>query len=385
MKIGFVCPYDWSVPGGVQAHIADLALELMERGHEVNVLTPASDTSNLPFWVTAGGEPVAVSYNGSVARLTFGFRPTRRVQAWLKNGKFDVLHIHEPLTPSLSALACWAASGPIVATFHSSMDRSRMLSAGYGLAQTVLEKVTCRIAVSELARNTLVQHVGGDAVLIPNGIHVSNFENVQPLDGKRFDNRIAFLGRFDEPRKGFSILLDACEKLIEEFPDLEIVVAGPGEEEKAKQSLPSVLKSNVRFLGRVSDKEKAAMLRSASVYVAPNTGGESFGIVLLEAMACKTPVIASDLPAFNRVLNYGVAGMPFENQNSDDLARALREVLSNAKLREKMAVAGFDRVQLFDWNKVAADLLDVYETATATGIRVRENLRAQLLGRLSRR
>jgi phosphatidyl-myo-inositol alpha-mannosyltransferase len=385
MRIGFVCPYDWSVPGGVQAHIADLAIEMMNRGHEVNVLTPASDTTNLPEWVTAGGGPVAISYNGSVARLTFGFRPTRKVQAWLKNGKFDVLHIHEPLTPSLSALACWAASGPIVATFHSSMDRSRILSAGYGLAQTVLEKVTCRIAVSELARNTLVQHVGGDAVLIPNGIHVSNFENVQPLDGNRFDHRIAFLGRYDEPRKGFSVLIEACERLVSEFPDLEIVVAGPGDPDKAVQALPDSLKKHVRFLGRVTDIEKAAMLHSAGVYVAPNTGGESFGIVLLEAMACRTPVIASDLPAFNRVLNYGAAGMPFENQNSQELANALRDVLTNSKLRKQLADSGFERVKLFDWNIVASDLLDVYETATATGIRVQENLRAQLIGRLSRR
>jgi phosphatidylinositol alpha-mannosyltransferase len=162
-------------------------------------------------------------------------------------------------------------------------------------------------------------------------------------------------------------------------------VAGPGDPDKAVQALPDSLKKHVRFLGRVSDIEKAAMLHSSAVYVAPNTGGESFGIVLLEAMACRTPVIASDLPAFNRVLNYGAAGLPFENQNSDELAIALREVLTNSKLRKQLADSGFERVKLFDWNIVASDLLDVYETATATGIRVQENLRAQFIGRLSRR
>lgn len=385
MRIGIVCPYDWSVPGGVQAHIDDLAKYLMASGHDVEVLAPASDASNLPSYVNFAGAPIAISYNGSVARLAFGFGPAKRVQTWLREKNFDVLHIHEPLTPSVSALACWSASGPIVATFHSSMDRSRILSAGYGLAQTVLEKVTCRIAVSELARNTVVQHVGGDAVLIPNGIEVSNFSEVEPMGGERNPKRIAFLGRFDEPRKGFQILVEALEVLISEIPDLELVVAGPGDETAAIESLPTSLQSRTSFLGRVSDEEKAAMLKSAAVYVAPNTGGESFGIVLLEAMACGTPVLASDLPAFTRVLNYGAAGVLFENQNAADLIVQLRELLASDELRLKFAKAGLERVQIFDWSRVASDLIEVYETATATGIRVREDLRSQLIGRLVRR
>lgn len=385
MRIGIVCPYDWSVPGGVQAHIADLTVELISRGHEVNVLAPVSDTEKLPSWLTNGGAPISVKYNGSVARLTFGFGPTKKVREWLRNGRFDVLHIHEPLTPSLSALACWAASGPVVATFHSSMDRSRILAAGYGLAQTVLEKVTCRIAVSELARNTVVEHVGGDAVLIPNGIHVKNFAKVSPLDGERFPFRIAFLGRFDEPRKGFPILVAALNQLFAEIPEIEVVVAGPGDVAEALQLIPVEYQSRFKFLGRVSDETKAAMLQSAAVYVAPNTGGESFGIVLLEAMAAGAPVIASDIPAFSRVLNFGSAGELFENQNETELADSLRKILRSPEIQISMRKAGIARAQLFDWSKVATDLLDVYETATATGIRVRESLREQLIGRLAKR
>lgn len=385
MKIGIVCPYDWSVPGGVQAHIADLTVELMQRGHEVDVLAPVSDPTDLPSWVTNGGAPIAVKYNGSVARLTFGLGPTKRVRAWLRRGRFDVLHIHEPLTPSLSALTCWAASGPIVATFHSSMDHSRILSAGYGLAQTVLEKVSGRIAVSELARNTVVEHVGGDAVLIPNGIHVRNFRNIPPLDGNRHPNRVAFLGRFDEPRKGFQILVEALQNVFQQIPDLEVVVAGPGDTAAALDLIPAEYHKKFRFLGRISDSEKAAMLNSAAVYVAPNTGGESFGIVLLEAMAAGTPVVASDIPAFVRVLNFGSAGELFENQVPESLAASLIKVLSSTAYQEQLRRAGEARAALFDWSRVASDLLDVYETATANGIRVRENLRAQLIGRLARR
>lgn len=383
MRIGIVCPYDWNVPGGVQAHIQDLALELMDRGHYVNVLTPASRPDELPEWVTDGGEPTAISYNGSVARISFGFRATRRVRRWIREQNLDVMHVHEPLSPSLSALACWAGSGPIVGTFHSSMDRSRIMAAGYGLAQSVLEKISARIAVSELARNTVVQHVGGDAVLIPNGIHVKNFENADALDGVRDERLVAFLGRFEEPRKGFSILLEAFEIIADELPDVRIVVAGPGDSEQALVGLRTDLRDRVRFLGRVSDHGKAEMLRGAGVYVAPNTGGESFGIVLLEAMAARTPVIASDLPAFLRVLDFGAAGVTFMNEDAEDLARALREVLQSEQRRSQLVEEAFERVQLFDWSRVATSILDVYETVIALSGPVQEDLRSQIVGRLA--
>ncbi len=388
MKVGIVCPYDWAVPGGVSIHIRDLAIELMSRGYEVNVLAPTSDESVLPSWVTSGGSPIAISYNGSVARITFGYKATKRVRKWIDNGKFDVLHIHEPLTPSLSALACWSAKGPIVGTFHSAMDKSRILSAGYGLAQTVLEKLSARVAVSELARNTVVEHVGGDAVLIPNGVHTKSFTNATPFDyepfnGKRDEHAISFLGRFEESRKGFSILLKAFEEISREYPNHYLLVAGPGDQEEAIKDLPEELHSRVKFLGRVSDEDKAKMLHSSGMYVAPNTGGESFGIVLLEAMACHTPVIASNLPAFNRVLDFGKSGMLFENEDSSSLANAIRKtILEKDNVNSRVADA-FIRVQSFDWSRVATDLIDVYETITLNQPKVAEDLRGQIMGKLA--
>lgn len=383
MKIGIVCPYDWSVPGGVQAHIYDLALELMDRGHTVSVLAPTSSDDQLPPWVVSGGDSIAISYNGSVARLAFGFRATQKVRKWIRNGNFDVLHVHEPLSPSLSALACWAAVGPVVGTFHSSMDRSRILSAGYGLAQTALEKITARIAVSELARNTIVEHVGGDAILIPNGVHVKNFEDVEPFEGGRNPHQIAFLGRLEEPRKGFSILLEAFTMIADEFPEASLLVAGPGDGESATAELSAAIKARINFLGRVTDLDKARMLRSSGMYVAPNTGGESFGIVLLEAMACRTPVVASDLPAFVRVLDYGKAGLIFTNESASDLADAMRKLLLDSQLGTDFAAAGFERVQEFDWSRVATQILDVYATVVAGSGPVQEDLRGQIVGRLA--
>ena len=175
MRVGLVCPYDWCAPGGVGAHVNDLARALLHLGHEVSVLTPAEDDAGLPPYVVSTGKPVSVSYNGSVARVALGPVSTRRVRRWVREGDFDVLHVHEPASPSLSALAVWVARGPIVATWHSAMTRSRALQAAYWLAQMLLEKVSGRIAVSEAARTTLVDHLGGDAVLIPNGIDCARF------------------------------------------------------------------------------------------------------------------------------------------------------------------------------------------------------------------
>lgn len=388
MKIGIVCPYDWAVPGGVSIHIRDLAIELMQRGHDVNVLAPTSDETLLPSWVTSGGKPIAISYNGSVARITFGYKATKRVQTWIDNGRFDVLHIHEPLTPSLSALACWSASGPVVGTFHSAMDKSRILNAGYDLAQTVLEKLSARVAVSELARNTVVEHVGGDAVLIPNGVHVESFTSATPFeyapfDGNRDAHAIAFLGRFEESRKGFGVLLQAFEKIADQFPYHYLLVAGPGDSEAVLADFPNSLRSRVKFLGRVSDEDKAKMLQSAGMYIAPNTGGESFGIVLLEAMACKTPVIASNLPAFNRVLDFGSCGLLFENEDPNSLANAIRTTISDSTAVTERVETAFNRVQQFDWGKVATALIDVYATITLDQPKVAEDLRGQIIGKLA--
>src|SRR6266496_1903171 len=183
MRVGIVCPYTWDVPGGVQEHVRDLAEALIDLGHQVSVISPADDDSPLPRYVVPAGRAVPVPYNGSVARLAFGFLSAGRVRRWGKDGRFDVLHVHEPVVPSLSLLACWVASGPIVATVHTANPRSRWMHAARPALQSALEKLSARIAVSEAARTTLVEHLGGDAVLIPNGVSVRRYEKADPLPG----------------------------------------------------------------------------------------------------------------------------------------------------------------------------------------------------------
>ncbi|MFF7702654.1 glycosyltransferase family 4 protein [Streptomyces lydicus] len=364
MKIGIVCPYAWDVPGGVQFHIRDLADHLIRLGHEVSVLAPADDETPLPPYVVSAGRAVPVPYNGSVARLNFGFLSAARVRRWLQNGAFDVIHIHEPASPSLGLLACWAAQGPIVATFHTSNPRSRAMIAAYPILQPALEKISARVAVSEYARRTLVEHLGGDAVVIPNGVDVDFFARAEP-DPRWQGRTIGFIGRIDEPRKGLPVLMQALPKILAEVPDARLLVAGRGDEEEAVAGLPAELRSRVEFLGMVTDEDKARLLRSVDVYVAPNTGGESFGIILVEAMSAGAPVLASDLDAFAQVLDQGEAGELFANEDADALATAAVRLLGDPARLAELRERGTRHVRRFDWSTVGADILAVYETVTA--------------------
>ncbi|MEU8917563.1 glycosyltransferase family 4 protein [Streptomyces nigrescens] len=363
MKIGIVCPYAWDVPGGVQFHIRDLADHLIRLGHDVSVLAPADDETPLPPYVVAAGRAVPVPYNGSVARLNFGFLSAARVRRWLQHGAFDVIHIHEPASPSLGLLACWAAQGPIVATFHTSNPRSRAMIAAYPILQPALEKISARIAVSEYARRTLVEHLGGDAVVIPNGVDVDFFASAEPK-AEWQGRTIGFIGRIDEPRKGLPVLMKALPAILAEVPDARLLVAGRGDEEEAVAALPAELRSRVEFLGMVSDEDKARLLRSVDLYVAPNTGGESFGIILVEAMSAAAPVLASDLDAFAQVLDQGEAGELFTNEDADALAAAAVRLLGDPARLTELRERGTRHVRRFDWSTVGADILAVYETVT---------------------
>ena len=385
MRIGIVCPYSWDIPGGVSAHVNDLAQALIRMGHYVSVLAPAEFDELLPDFVVSTGKPRAVKYNGSTARLSFGPLVARKVSKWIEEGDFDVLHVHEPLSPSLSVLACWAANGPIVATWHSAMDRSRMMLTLSKLGQTAMEKVSARIAVSEAARATLIKHVGGDAVVIPNGVDVSIFTNATPMFGWPGPNlSIAFLGRGDEPRKGLEILVDAYPQIRKSFPNVRLLIAGPGEPADTLEKLSKVDRASVTVLGMIAPQDKPSVLASGTIYVAPNTGGESFGIVLLEAMASGTPVVASDLEAFEQVLDFGRAGITFENENSDDLDRVVCELLRDEAKRTELIRQGRLRAAQFDWNVVANEIVNVYESVRVPGVKVEPDLTGQFMGRLAR-
>ena len=356
----------------MQAHVRDLAEKLLELGHHVSVLAPgdddpSSDTAGLPPYVVMAGKAVVpIPYNGSVSRLQFGLVSAARVRRWLRDNKFDLVHVHEPAPPSLSLLTCLIYDGPLVATFHAATARSRLLSTFDGFVQLFLENINGRIAVSPAARQLIVEHLGWDAVVIPNGVAVERFAGAEALPGyPREGGTIGFIGRYDESRKGMDILIAALELMVADRPDLRVLVAGRGDADDFLDELPAAVADRLDLLGQVSESDKARMLASVDVYCAPNTGGESFGVILLEAMAARTPVVASDLPAFRRVLADGSAGRQFPTGDAGALAAALGAVLDDPAERERLVRAGERAVAPYDWSVIVREVLRVYELAMA--------------------
>jgi phosphatidylinositol alpha-mannosyltransferase len=363
LRVGIVCPYSFDVPGGVQNHVLGLARYLGHAGHRPYVLAPGdlgfaserldvADFASIEF--ASAGAAMPVRYNGSVARVNFGPFSAARVRRWLRKGKFDVLHIHEPITPSISLLALWAAEQPVVATFHAAMPRSRSMQLAGGVLRGAIEKIDASIAVSESARNVVVQHLGRDAVVIPNGIEFDDFARLR--ESRADHPRLIFLGRLDEPRKGLDVLLAAVPLIRKSRPDVEVIVAGQG-----NRPLPTWCSS----LGMISAEAKIALLGSADVFVAPHLARESFGIVLLEAMARGVPIVASQLPSFLDVLGSqqdgGQLGEVFAAGDSAALAASVLRVLDQPNPRRTARAQ--QAARRYDWSAVGATVVAVYRAA----------------------
>jgi phosphatidyl-myo-inositol alpha-mannosyltransferase len=370
LKIGIVCPYSWDTPGGVQNHIRDLAEFLIAAGHDVSVLAPAIDENKLPDYVVNAGKPISIPYNGAVARVLFGPVAFARVRQWISQGDFDLLHLHEPAIPSISLLACWAADGPMVGTFHAAAKRQKIIFAIGPILEPAIEKLSARIAVSEAARLTLTDHLDTDAVIIPNGIYANRY-----TEGKRIEkwsgNTIGFIGRFEEPRKGLSVLVDALPVISRFAPDVKVLVAGPGDPADVIENIDPQLRQRFEFLGKISEDEKADFMSSVAVYVAPNTGGESFGIILAEALAGGACVVASDIPAFEDLLGQGEFGALFESESATELAKVVIDLLRDENKRKELSSRGKERAKLFDWTVVAQQIYSVYEMSIVGSQKVR--------------
>ena len=361
LNIGIVCPYGWDAPGGVQAHIADLRTYLVNQGHQVSVLAPTADEENLPSWVVSAGKPISIPYNGAVARVLFGPVAFARVKQWIAENNFDLLHLHEPAIPSVSLLACWAAEGPMVGTFHVSAKKQKASFAIVPILEPVIEKLSARIAVSEAARETLISHLETDAVVIPNGIYARKMAGKVRSDWS--GQTLGFMGRFNEPRKGLKVLIDALPIISRFLPDVKVLVAGPGDPEEFLAQIDPQLRNRIEFLGKLTESEKADFMSSVGAYVAPNTGGESFGIILAEALAGGAAVVAADIPAFAALLENGKYGKLFKSEDATDLAKVVIELLRDQDARNQMARSGQEYAQQFDWDVVAQDIFEVYEMA----------------------
>lgn len=376
LRVGIISPYSFETPGGVQFHIRDFAEELIARGHSVEVLAPGRRTADMPLWVHTTGSSFAIPYNGSVSRLSyFGFVGAR-TRMWVRQGRFDVLHLHEPEAPSLShkPLVLGFVPCPMVATFHSAFDEyPKALRFFERYLRFYLGNLREAICVSEAALDTARHYLPDDipTSIIPNGIHRDRFAGALPdprWQGTAAAPTVGFLGRMGEERKGFAVFARAASLLADRWPGARFLCAGDGADEGLAtiRGVDARLEGRFEFLGRISDADKARFYRSLDVYVAPQTGGESFGIVLAEAMAAGCPVAASDLRAFRDVSADGVYAALFRTADAGDCARVVGRLLDDAERRGRLGRAGGLRSLEYDWGSVADRVLEVYRRALST-------------------
>lgn len=367
LRVVQVSPYSWDVPGGVQVHVRELSAHLRSQGHEVRILAPGGHRDHRDG-LDIVGRAVPVRGNGSVARICFGPQVASVVGRVLREFRPDVIHVHEPLVPSVSMHAVLQANAPVVATFHSNVGRERVSSVWFRLAaplvRPVWKRLARRIAVSEAARHSVTSRMGDDDLLIvPNGVDVSRFTAAKPAvlpPGRH----LLFVGRLEE-RKGFPVAVQAFGELARVYPDLRLLVIGDGSERDAVEALPSEARSRVEMLGRIDDDRLASYLKAADIYLGPATGGESFGIVLAEAMAAELPIVASDIDGYRDVVRDGLEGLLVPPGDPAALVAAVRELLDDLRLAKALGAGGGLRAQAFDWDVVTGRVLEVYREVLA--------------------
>ena len=363
MRIALICPYAWDDPGGVQVHVRGLGEQLRARGHEVMALTPSRTRPTEP-WVVSVGHPLDIPYNASNAPVSPWPSTRRHVRAALATFRPDVVHAHEPLAPSASMFATLVARAPVVGTFHAGLDRARAYDLAAPLLRRVARRLAVRVAVSERAAATARRRLGGTYEIVPNGIDVRAFSTATPRTDLGPGRKLLFVGRLHE-RKGFRTGVEAFERLAGEHPDLRLVVAGDGRERSAVTALPADLRRRVTMLGTVPNRELPPVHQACDLFLAPNQGGESFGVVLLEAMAAGLPVVASDIPGYDEVVTDGRDGLLVAPRDAGALAGAIARVLGDPALATRLAEAGRARAAASDWGVVAARVEELYTKAAA--------------------
>jgi phosphatidylinositol alpha-mannosyltransferase len=371
VRIALVSPYDFAHPGGVNSHISHLATEFRRVGHEATILAPVARDQRVPEGVVPISRSITtVPSGGSNARVSLSLRASGRIKEMLETERYDVVHLHNPLTPMVSASFLYhrdaAPQSVMVATMHEyRSDKNPLFTLGDPVIHRLMERLDGRITVSEAAREFNNTYFPGEYAIIPNGIDVERFggEQVAPFCRYRGNGPIVlFVGRL-EYRKGFRYLLRAWPWVREVVPGARLLVVGAYTRRRKR---PYVMYARerriygVRFVGAASDGELPRYYRTADVFCAPSTGFESFGIVLLEAMAAGVPVVASDIPGYRSVLQHGVQGQLVAPRDPPALAKAIIGLLSDAEQRSRLGQAGRLKVAGYDWSQIARRVLDFY-------------------------
>jgi phosphatidylinositol alpha-mannosyltransferase len=364
VRLALVCPYAWEAAGGVQVHVRQLASRLLERGHEVVVLAPTTAPASEPR-LRSVGRPMRVPYRGTVAPIApFSYRRTRSA---LEVFGPDLVHVHEPFTPSASMFATLAARAPVVATFHAYLDRSRAMELAAPVLRKVWARITLGIAVSEAAASFLRRALPDASLeIVPNGVDVRAFaEPGTVADGLQEGRRIVWVNRLD-PQKGFPIAVAAFSKVLADVPDAVLVVLGDGRDREALGLLTGSARSRIDMCGSVPNDRIPGYHAACEAFVSAAVGQESFGIALVEAMAAGLPVVATDIPGYREVVTDGVEGLLVPPRDPEALAAGLVRVLQEPGLGRRLGEAGRARARSFDWPIVVDRLEELYARASAS-------------------
>lgn len=373
LNIVIASPFDFAVPSGVNQHVRHLSDELQRLGHRVTVVAPLSDSDGyMPVAdFHSFGCVVPVPANGSIAHISFSWK-LRSVNALLERERFDIVHCHEPLTPALALAMLHYSKSVNIGTFHAYGESSPHYVLAKPFLRRFYNRIDGRVAVSELAREFAHRYFGGDFRIIPNGVDAGFFDdNIPPIE-QLMDGRpnVLFLGRFEEQRKGFAYALKALAQVAREIPDVRLVVVGSGDTAKYGRMIEQYgITSDVHFAGAVPDQERVRYMASCRLLVAPNTGGESQGMVVLEAMAAGLPVLAADIPAYASNITHGKEGLLVEPENEIELARAMTSMLLDTDRCARMGVRGRAKAAEFAWPRVVTELVDFYEEVRDSKIR----------------
>jgi phosphatidyl-myo-inositol alpha-mannosyltransferase len=370
MKLALVSPYDFAYPGGVTEHVANLAEQFLGRGHEVHIVAPSSDDEAEPIAsvdapVHRIGRVVSIPANGSVARITLSLRSYLQAKRLLQEQQYDLVHLHEPMMPALPLTVLRHSNTTNVGTFHAFRNTPLTYFYGKPILRPFFRKLHGHIAVSSAARDFVGEYFPADFRVIPNGIDFPRFNTRYPPLEQLADDRptVLFVGRL-EKRKGLRFLMRAWPLVLERQPDARLVVVGRGrplEGYRRFAARQGWSPSDVVFAGYVSAEDLPRYYQSCDVFCAPNTGQESFGIVLLEAMAAGAPIVASDIPGYRDVVSHGEEGLLVEPKRPGAIADGLCRLLGNPELRASMRRAGADKAQAYDWPRVASQVLEYYD------------------------
>ncbi len=370
MKIAMVSPYDFTWPGGVTAHVSQLARELGRSGHEVQVLaphTPSRECQDADLLVPLG-RSVPLPSGGSIARVSLSWWLYPKVRELLKREQFDIVHLHEPMAPILPLCVLEFSNSVNIGTFHASYARQHLYRFTSPITKRWQARLNGSIAVSPAARRYVNNTFPGDYEIIPNGIDFDHFSTKAVPYPKYQDGKlnILFVGRL-EKRKGLRYLLEAYGNLKWENPNIRLIVVGPGNPDKESyRILSSHNLQDVEFVGRVSYDDLPRYYASADIFCSPATGAESFGIVLLEAMAAGKPVIASDIEGFRGVMTHGEQGLLVPKKDGDALADALSTLANDPELRLKLGAQGNKTAEDYRWEVVAGRVENYYKSCLQT-------------------